>query len=79
MDSPVDIFRIEADGQMMWLGAADSLGEAKARVQEFAKSWAADYMIVNLTSGLRLTIAAAEASSPSASASQATFEPECPR
>jgi hypothetical protein len=79
METPVDIFRIEADGQMMWLGAADSLGEAKARVQEFAKTWAADYMIVNLKSGLRLTIAAGGASGPSARASEPKFEPEWPR
>jgi|HubBroStandDraft_2_1064218.scaffolds.fasta_scaffold1250138_1 hypothetical protein len=77
MEPQVDIFRMEADGQMMWLGAAESLGEAKARVQEFAKSWAADYMIVNLKSGLKLTISASAATSPHEPASQVSLEPEC--
>jgi hypothetical protein len=77
MEPPVDIFRMEADGQMMWLGAAESLGEAKARVQEFAKSWAADYMIVNLKSGLKLTISATGATGPHQRASQVSLEPEC--
>jgi hypothetical protein len=57
MESPFDVFRTETNGQMIWRGAAASLEEAKARVQEFAKSCPGDYMIANLRSGLRITIA----------------------
>ncbi|HXA76720.1 MAG TPA: hypothetical protein VNV41_06265 [Candidatus Acidoferrales bacterium] len=73
MESTFDIFRTETDGQMMWRGAAPSLEEAKARVQEFAKSGPGDYMIVNLRSGLRINIAASEASSREEGTSQASF------
>jgi hypothetical protein len=76
MESTFDIFRTETDGQMIWRGAAASLEEAKARVQEFAKSCPDDYMIVNLLSGLRITIAASEASSPGEGTSQASFAPD---
>jgi hypothetical protein len=54
MESPFDIFRAETDGNMIWRGAATSLDEAKARVQELAKTWPADYLIVNLQSGLKI-------------------------
>jgi hypothetical protein len=56
MESQFDIFRAETDGNMLWRGAAASLNEAKARVQEIAKTWPADYVIVNLQSGLRIKI-----------------------
>jgi hypothetical protein len=57
MESPFDIFRAEPDGDMLWRGAAATLDDAKRRVQEFARSWPADYMIINLQNGLKLTIA----------------------
>jgi hypothetical protein len=76
MESPFDIFRAETDGQMLWRGAAASLEEAKARVQEFAKSCPGDYMIVSLRSGLRITIAASAASSRQEATSQASFAPD---
>lgn len=71
MESPFDIFRTETDGQMIWRGAAASLEEAKARVQESAKSCPGGYMIVNLRSGLRITIAASATNSPEEGTSQA--------
>lgn len=76
MESPINIFRMETDGQMIWRGAAASLEEAKARVQEFAKSGPGHYMIVNLRSGLRITIAANAATSPEEGTSQASFAPD---
>jgi hypothetical protein len=57
METPFDIFRTEPDGNILWRGAATTLDEAKARVQEFAKSGPSEYVIINLQTGLKVTIA----------------------
>jgi hypothetical protein len=57
MEAPFDIFRAEPDGNILWRGAAKSLDEAKTRVKEFAKSSPAEYIIINLQSGQKVTVA----------------------
>jgi hypothetical protein len=77
MESPIDIFfRTETDGQMIWRGAAASLEEAKARVQELAKSCPGDYMIVNLRSDLKITIAAGTANRREQGIPQSSLAPD---
>jgi hypothetical protein len=56
MEAPFDIFRAESDGNIMWRGAATTLDEAKKRVQEFAKNSPAEYIVINLQTGLKVTI-----------------------
>jgi hypothetical protein len=56
MEAPFDIFRSESDGNILWRGATTTLDEAKKRVQEFAKSSPAEYIIINLQTGLKVTI-----------------------
>jgi hypothetical protein len=57
MEAPFDIFRAEPDGNILWRGAAKTLDEAKTRVKEFAKSSPAEYIIINLQSGQKVTVA----------------------
>jgi hypothetical protein len=55
MDS-IDIFRSEADGNVLWRGTASSLEEATGRVREMNKSAPGDYLAVNLQSGEKVKI-----------------------
>jgi hypothetical protein len=55
MDS-IDIFRSEADGNVLWRGTASSLEEATERVREMNKSAPGDYLAVNLQSGEKVKI-----------------------
>lgn len=76
MDSPFDIFRVEDGGSLLWRGSAASVDEAKARVLELAKSWPAEYIIINLQSGLKLSIAATGVNTSNDAQSQAATAPE---
>lgn len=83
MESPFDIFRAEDGGSLLWRGSAASMDEAKARILELAKSWPAEYVVINLQSGLRVSISAdgknyhgSEASS-SEGHSQTKSAPDC--
>jgi hypothetical protein len=55
MDS-IDIFRSEADGNVLWRGTASSLEEATERVRELHKSAPGEYLAVNLQSGEKVKI-----------------------
>jgi hypothetical protein len=56
MDSQIDIFRTEADGNYLWRGTAASFEEAAQRVRELAKAVPGDYLVVNLQTGEKVTI-----------------------
>jgi len=56
MDSPFDIFYAEPGGTLLWKGAVATLEEARARVKQLVEVSPADYVIVNLRKGLRITI-----------------------
>ena len=56
MRSPFDIFRAEEGGTLMWRCAAGSMDEARARAREFAESVTADHVIVNIRTGMRVTV-----------------------
>jgi hypothetical protein len=76
MESPFDIFRVEDGGSLLWKGSAASMDEAKARVREFAQSWPAEYLVINLQSGLKLSIAATGVNTPNDAQSQTAAAPE---
>jgi hypothetical protein len=56
MTVPFDIFRLETGGGVLWLGSAESLQNAKARVQEFGARPAVDYLILNQETGAKLIV-----------------------
>lgn len=76
MESPFDIFRAEDGGSLLWRGSAASMDEAKARILELAESWPAEYVIVNIQSGLRISIAAKGVSASNDAQSQTAPSPE---
>jgi hypothetical protein len=51
-----DVFQTETDGSLLWLATAATLDDAKARVHKAAASSPGEYVILNLQTGLRLTI-----------------------
>ena len=51
MVAPFDIFRAESKGAVLWLGAAEDLDRAKARVQVIGASKPGTYVILNQTTG----------------------------
>jgi len=53
-----DIFKIEKEGPL-WRGAANTLDEAKKRIQLLAKTEPGDYLILNQRTGEHLEIRAA--------------------
>jgi hypothetical protein len=77
MESPFDIFRAEDEGSLLWRGSAASLDEAKARILELAQSCPAEYVIVNLQSGLRVSVAATGGNTSNNGQLQSTSASEC--
>lgn len=53
--SPVDIFRVETQG-VLWLESAGSVDEAKARIQQLATEESSEYVVLNHTTGNKLTV-----------------------
>jgi hypothetical protein len=56
MTTPFDIFKVEAGGSVLWLGSADSIEDARTRVQEIGAGSAVDYLIVNQETGAKLIV-----------------------
>jgi hypothetical protein len=53
--SPVDIFRIDAKGAL-WLESSRSVDEATARIHQLGAKTSGEYMLLNQTTGNKLTI-----------------------
>lgn len=53
--SPVDIFRIDQQG-VLWLESSRSVDEATARIQQLGARTSGEYLLLNHTTGVRLTI-----------------------
>jgi hypothetical protein len=51
MVPPLDIFRVNPDGQLIWKAAADTLEAAKARVKTLMASDTSDYVIYSQRTG----------------------------
>jgi hypothetical protein len=51
-----DIFQAETTGDVLWLGTAVSLDDAKARAREFALSSPGEYLVLNQKTGDKIVI-----------------------
>jgi hypothetical protein len=51
-----DIFQAEATGEVLWLGTAVTLEDAKTRAQEFALNSPGEYLVLNQKTGDKLLI-----------------------
>jgi hypothetical protein len=63
MISPLDVFKLEADGQLVWKAAAQTLEAAKLHVQVLMASEPADYVIFSQQTGHKTIIKADRADS----------------
>jgi hypothetical protein len=55
MIAPFDIFKAEAGGAVIWLGAEENLERAKARIQSMGTSKPGSYVILSQTTGNKLS------------------------
>ncbi|HEY4837294.1 MAG TPA: hypothetical protein VIH72_01725 [Candidatus Acidoferrales bacterium] len=53
--SPVDIFRIDAKGAL-WLESSRTIDEARARIEQLGAQTSGEYMLLNQTTGSKVTI-----------------------
>jgi len=51
MFHPLDIFRTDPDGSVLWLGAAASVAAAKARIAKLERSSPSEYLILDQVTG----------------------------
>jgi len=58
MRLPVSIFRMRTDGTLHFVEEAQSLADARARVQKLAELWPGEYIISNQATGERVSIIA---------------------
>jgi hypothetical protein len=56
MTASFDIFRMEPEGSVCWLGAAETLEEAKERIRQLAASGEAEFVILDQNTGNRLIV-----------------------
>jgi hypothetical protein len=53
---PLDIFKTDPDGGVLWRGAAETLIAAKARIQTLAVSSPGEYLILDQKTGQRVLV-----------------------
>ena len=53
MSHPLDIFKIESDGQLLWQGAVESFAAAKARILELTMASPGEYILLDQNAGHR--------------------------
>jgi len=58
MRLPFSIFRTRTDGTLHFVEGAQSLADARARVQKLAELWPGEYIISNRATGERVSIIA---------------------
>lgn len=56
MFHPLDIFETDADGGVLWLGAAASVAAAKARIEKLERSSPSEYLILDQITGDKVRI-----------------------
>jgi|HubBroStandDraft_2_1064218.scaffolds.fasta_scaffold357472_2 hypothetical protein len=56
MTAPFDIFQAESNGSVRWLGSAESIADAKARVQQHSATSPGEYLLLNQKTGSKLVI-----------------------
>jgi len=53
MTAPFDIFLAESNGSVCWIGSAETLADAKARIQANSPG---EYLVVNQQTGNRIVL-----------------------
>ena len=61
MTKPLDIFRIQVEGGVRWIGSAENLEAAKVLIKTESTKEPGDFLVVNLETGHRVEIKAAPA------------------
>jgi hypothetical protein len=56
MFHPLDIFKTDSDGQVLWLGGITSFAGAKGRIEEVARSSPGEYLIVGQITGHKVCV-----------------------
>lgn len=56
MTPPFDIFKVAEDGVPLRIQTISTLDAAKARIQELAEFWPAEYLISSRETGARISI-----------------------
>jgi hypothetical protein len=57
MFHPLDLFRTDPDGHVLWLGAAASFADAKARIEHLERSSPGEYLILDQVTGQKVCVA----------------------
>ena len=57
MFSPLDIFKTDSDGGVLWRGAAEDFVSAKRCIEKLALSAPGEYLILNQRTGRRMRVA----------------------
>jgi sarcosine oxidase gamma subunit len=76
MFHPLDIFRTEPDGHVLWLGAAESFAAAKARIEKLERSSPGEYLIIDQMTGHKVCLTLG-ISTPASSVVDASTTVEC--
>jgi hypothetical protein len=58
LERPLDVFRIQAEGGVRWLGSVENLEAAKALIKVQSAKEPGDFLVVDLESGDRMEIRA---------------------
>jgi hypothetical protein len=56
MFQPLDIFKTDSDGSVLWRGAVESLVAAKLRIQRLALSSPGEYLVIDQRTGERVRV-----------------------
>ena len=73
---PFDLFREDADGQVLWIGVARSMQEAEAKIDEASRRIGGRYLIVDLKTDERQTILSGSASNSASGSLDPNSMPE---
>jgi hypothetical protein len=53
---PLDIFKTDPDGSVLWLGAVASVAAAKAHIEKLGRSSPGEYLILHQVTGDKVCI-----------------------
>ena len=56
MARPLDVFRIQAEGGVRWIGTVENVEAAKALINAESAKQPGDFLVVNLETGQRMEI-----------------------
>lgn len=56
MTAPFDIFALESGGGVNWKGSAETLEDARARVQELALRFPGEFVLLNQHTGKKFIV-----------------------